>query len=41
MSKELKFNDSARKGIRSGVEQLSEAVKSTLGPRGRTVVIEK
>ena len=28
MSKELKFNDSARKGIRKGVEQLSEAVKS-------------
>ena len=41
MSKELKFNDLARKGIRSGVEQLSDAVKSTLGPRGRTVVIEK
>ena len=41
MSKELKFNDSARTGIRAGVEQLSEAVKSTLGPRGRTVVIEK
>jgi len=41
MSKELKFSDSARTGIRSGVEQLSKAVKSTLGPRGRTVVIEK
>ena len=41
MSKELKFNDEARAGIKSGVEQLSNAVKSTLGPRGRTVVIEK
>jgi len=41
MSKQLKFNDSARAGIKTGVEQLSDAVKSTLGPRGRTVVIEK
>ena len=41
MSKQLKFNNAARAGIKSGVEQLSDAVKSTLGPRGRTVVIEK
>mgnify|MGYP003125878805 CR=1 FL=1 len=41
MAKELEFNETARKGINTGVEQLAQAVKSTLGPRGRNVVIEK
>tara|TARA_R100001443_G_scaffold87712_1_gene94271 strand:- start:1084 stop:2703 length:1620 start_codon:yes stop_codon:yes gene_type:complete len=41
MAKELEFNEPARKGINAGVEQLAQAVKSTLGPRGRNVVIEK
>ena len=39
--KELKFNQDARHTILSGVEQLSKAVKVTLGPKGRNVVIEK
>ncbi|MCK5787171.1 MAG: chaperonin GroEL [Candidatus Sabulitectum sp.] len=39
--KELKFNQDARQAILSGVEQLSKAVKITLGPKGRNVLIEK
>ncbi|MCK5131226.1 MAG: chaperonin GroEL [Candidatus Sabulitectum sp.] len=39
--KELKFNQDARHAILSGVEQLSNAVKITLGPKGRNVLIEK
>ena len=39
--KELKFDQDARHTILSGVEQLSRAVKVTLGPKGRNVVIEK
>jgi chaperonin GroEL len=39
--KELKFNQDARQAILSGVEQLSRAVKITLGPKGRNVLIEK
>ncbi len=39
--KELKFNQDARHTILSGVEQLSKAVKVTLGPKGCNVVIEK
>ena len=41
MAKDLAYNDNARIGIKIGVEKLSNAVKSTLGPRGRNVVIEK
>tara|TARA_R110002073_G_C9455121_1_gene578347 strand:- start:420 stop:2039 length:1620 start_codon:yes stop_codon:yes gene_type:complete len=41
MSKKLQFNAEARTGLKKGVEELSAAVKSTLGPRGRNVVIEK
>jgi chaperonin GroEL len=39
--KEIRFNQDARQTILSGVEQLSRAVKVTLGPKGRNVVIEK
>jgi len=39
--KNLKFESSARQGIKSGVDKLTRAVKSTLGPRGRNVVIEQ
>ncbi len=39
--KEIKFNQDARQAILSGVEQLSRAVKVTLGPKGRNVLIEK
>lgn len=39
--KKITFNEEARKALKSGVDQLAEAVKVTLGPSGRTVVIEK
>ncbi len=41
MSKELLFNESARSSILRGVNVLANAVKVTLGPKGRNVVIEK
>ncbi len=41
MAKELKFNEDARRAILSGVEKLAAAVKVTLGPKGRNVVIDK
>ncbi|MFO8183836.1 MAG: chaperonin GroEL [Candidatus Aegiribacteria sp.] len=40
-AKELKFDQSARHAILAGVEKLSRAVKVTLGPKGRNVVLEK
>ncbi|MCS7250000.1 MAG: chaperonin GroEL [candidate division WOR-3 bacterium] len=40
-AKELKFNEEARRAILRGVETLAKAVKATLGPKGRNVVIEK
>jgi chaperonin GroEL len=41
MPKILKFDERAREALRNGVDQLAEAVKVTLGPRGRNVVLEK
>jgi len=41
MAKEIKFNLSARDLLKSGVDQLADAVKVTLGPKGRNVIIEK
>ncbi len=41
MSKQLLFNEEARRAIQQGVDQLANAVKVTLGPKGRNVVIEK
>ena len=41
MAKQLLYSDEARRMILSGVEQLSRAVKVTLGPKGRNVVIDK
>ncbi|MDD2689482.1 MAG: chaperonin GroEL [Candidatus Omnitrophica bacterium] len=41
MAKDLLYSDAARRKILSGVEQLSAAVKVTLGPKGRNVVIDK
>jgi chaperonin GroEL len=41
MAKTLQFNDQARKALESGVNKLADAVKVTLGPRGRNVVIDK
>jgi len=40
-AKELKFNIEARDALKKGVDQLAEAVKVTLGPSGRNVVMEK
>ena len=40
-AKELKFDQNARHAILAGVEKLSRAVKVTLGPKGRNVVLEK
>jgi len=40
-AKEVKFGESARAGILRGVDTLANAVKTTLGPKGRNVVIEK
>src|SRR5574343_357699 len=41
MAKQLLFKDEARRKMLSGVEQLAAAVKVTLGPKGRNVVIDK
>jgi chaperonin GroEL len=41
MAKDLEFNTEARSGLKNGVDKLAEAVKVTLGPKGRNVVIEK
>ena len=41
MAKDIKFNKDARKLLKSGVDQLADAVKVTLGPKGRNVVLGK
>ncbi len=41
MAKEIKFNIEARELLKKGVDQLADAVKVTLGPKGRNVIIEK
>src|SRR2546427_3671287 len=41
MPKQLKFDQNARRGLEAGVNKLADAVKVTLGPRGRNVVLEK
>ncbi|KPV52703.1 molecular chaperone GroEL, partial [Kouleothrix aurantiaca] len=41
MSKQLKFNEEARRALKRGVDQVADAVKTTLGPRGRNVAIDK
>jgi chaperonin GroEL len=41
MAKEIKFNIDARALLKEGVDQLADAVKVTLGPKGRNVVLEK
>ncbi|MCF7669091.1 MAG: chaperonin GroEL [Verrucomicrobia bacterium] len=40
-AKQLKFNEQARHTLLRGVEKLSDAVKATLGPKGRNVVLDK
>ena len=41
MSKLVSYDVDARRSLKSGVDQLADAVKVTLGPKGRNVVIEK
>ena len=41
MAKDIKFNEDAREALKIGVDKLANAVKVTLGPKGRNVVIEK
>ena len=38
MAKEIKFNEEARRSLERGVDALANAVKVTLGPKGRNVV---
>ena len=41
MAKEIKYNVEAREALRQGADALANAVKVTLGPKGRNVVIDK
>ena len=41
MAKILKFDEEARRGLEAGVNKLADAVKVTLGPKGRNVVLDK
>src|SRR5919202_2838248 len=41
MAKDLRFNEDARRALARGVNKVADAVKVTLGPRGRNVVLEK
>lgn len=41
MAKQILFNEEARVALKKGIDKLAEAVRMTLGPRGRAVVIEK
>ncbi|MBL7941751.1 MAG: chaperonin GroEL, partial [Flavobacteriales bacterium] len=41
MAKEITFDTSAREKLKNGVDAMANAVKVTLGPKGRNVVIDK
>ena len=41
MAKEIKFGAEARAALQSGVDQLADTVRVTLGPKGRNVVLDK
>lgn len=41
MAKQLQFNEEARKSLINGIEKISKAVKVTLGPKGRLVILDK
>src|SRR3954464_10714047 len=41
MAKQITYSDDSRQAILRGVNQLADAVKVTLGPRGRNVILEK
>jgi chaperonin GroEL len=40
-AKDIKYTDEARRSVLAGVEKLAKAVKVTLGPAGRNVILEK
>src|SRR6266550_2671883 len=40
-AKQLEFNEQARRSLREGIDALADAVKTTLGPRGRHVALDK
>lgn len=41
MPKQIKFNEDARRGIMAGVDQVTDTVKVTLGPKGRNVILDR
>jgi chaperonin GroEL len=41
MAKQLEFNENARRSLKEGVDTLANAVKTTLGPKGRNVALDK
>src|SRR5467141_3054678 len=41
MAKQLAFTDEARKKLKNGIDQMANAVKTTLGPKGRNVAVDK
>jgi len=41
MAKQIKYGEEARVALKSGLDQLADTVKITLGPKGRNVVLEK
>jgi chaperonin GroEL len=41
VAKQLEFSESARRSLKTGVDKLADAVKVTLGPKGRNVVLDK
>ena len=41
MAKELKFSEDARSAMLRGVDKLADTVKTTIGPKGRNVVLEQ
>src|SRR5512133_2520759 len=41
MPKQLKFDEDARRSLKKGVDMLADAVKTTLGPKGRNVALDK
>ena len=41
MAKQIRYSDEARKALKAGVDKLADAVKSTLGPKGRYVILDK
>ena len=41
MAKQIIYGEEARKALQSGIDQLADTVKITIGPKGRNVVLDK